>query len=103
MDESHFGARRVRNARGRGVKAPLCLACSKEAARCYTPVVKNCSISSILPIIERQADKETTVYTDGFRTYDGLADFSYKQHYRVKHNANEFAIGHNHINGIENF
>ena len=93
----------MRNARGRGVKAPPVFSMLKRGGKVYTPVVKNCSISSILPIIERQADKETTVYTDGFRTYDGLADFSYKQHYRVKHNANEFAIGHNHINGIENF
>ena len=26
-----------------------------------------------------------------------------KAHYRVKHSANEFANGRNHINGIENF
>ncbi|TQR60856.1 hypothetical protein DMC01_03810 [Campylobacter troglodytis] len=26
-----------------------------------------------------------------------------KAHYRVKHFKNEFANGHNHINGIENF
>jgi len=34
---------------------------------------------------------------------DGLANFGYKKHYWVKHSANEFANGHNHINGIENF
>ena len=104
VDESYFGARRVRGARGRGAKGknPV-FGMLKRGGKGYTPVVKNCSISPILPIIERQADKETTVYTDGFRTYDGLADFGYKQHYRVKHSANEFAIGYNHINGIENF
>jgi len=32
-----------------------------------------------------------------------LANYGYKKHYRVKHNENEFAKGHNHINGIENF
>jgi transposase len=30
--------------------------------------------------------------------------FTYtKRHYRIKHSDNEFANGHNHINGIENF
>ena len=43
------------------------------------------------------------IYTDGFKTYDGLADYGYKKHYRVKHTNNEFVTGNNHINGIENF
>jgi len=47
--------------------------------------------------------KKSTVYTDGFKSYDGLVDAGYKKHYRVKHGNNEFAKGHNHINGIENF
>ena len=60
-------------------------------------------MSEIVPIIEAKADKEATIYTDGFKTYGGLADFGYKKHYRIKHGENEFAKGHNHINGIENF
>ena len=60
-------------------------------------------MSEIVPIIEAKADKEATIYTDGFKTYDGLADYGYKKHYRIKHGENEFAKGHNHINGIENF
>ena len=51
-----------------------------------------------------QAAKETSLFTDGFRTYDGLADLGYKKHHRIKHSTNEFATGgYNHINGIENF
>jgi transposase len=49
------------------------------------------------------------------KSYDGLVDFGYKKHYRVKHCKEEFAsktleiqgekmLGiNNHINGIENF
>ena len=33
------------------------------------------------------------------RHINGLADFGYKKHYRIKHGENEFAKG-NHINGI---
>ena len=56
-----------------------------------------------MPIIKGKVDERAIIYTDGFRTYDGLADYGYKRHYRVKHGENEFAKGHNHINGIENF
>jgi transposase len=56
-------------------------------------------------VIERRTKKkeDTILYTDGFKSYDGLADLGYKKHYRVKHGENEFACGRNHINGIENF
>ena len=34
---------------------------------------------------------------------DELVDFGCQKHYRVQHGNNEFANGHSHINGIENF
>ena len=46
---------------------------------------------------------DSEVYTDGFKTYDGLVNFGYKKHHRINHSNNEFAEDKNHINGIENF
>ena len=70
----------------------------------YTQVVKHCSAKELLSIINDFADVENaTIYSDSFKAYDGLVDFGAKAHYRVKHSKNEFAKGHNHINGIENF
>ena len=104
LDESYFGAKRVRGIRGRGARGKIpVFGMLKRGGKVCTQVVKNCSMASIMPIIEEQAMKSMTVYTDGFKTYDGLADYGYKRHYRVKHGHNEFAKGHNHINGIENF
>ena len=104
IDESYFGARRVRGIRGRGAKGKhIVFGLIKRGGKVYTQVVKNCSRATLMPIIEQKVDKDSTVYTDGFRTYDGLVNFGYKKHYRVKHGSNEFAVGHNHINGIENF
>ena len=37
-----------------------------------------------MPIIEEKASKASTIYTDGFKTYDGLVNYGYKKHYRVK-------------------
>ncbi|BAV94507.1 transposase [Ichthyobacterium seriolicida] len=56
-----------------------------------------------MPIIESRASKESTIYTDGFKSYEGLVNYGYKRYYRVKHSENEFTKGVNHINGIENF
>ena len=105
VDESYFGARRVRGKRGRGAgkKTPV-FGMLKRNGCVYTQVVKHCSAKELLPIIRDFADApNTTIYSDSFKAYDGLVDFGAKAHYRVKHSANEFANGRNHINGIENF
>jgi len=56
-----------------------------------------------MPIIEVLASKESVIYSDGFKSYDGIVDYGYKHHFRVIHSKNEFAKGNNHINEIENF
>ena len=104
LDESYFGAKRVRGKRGRGAKGKIpVFGMLKRGGSVYTQIVKNCSMNEIMPIIMQQADLDAVVYTDGFKSYDGLADYGYKRHYRIKHSHNEFAVGRNHINGIENF
>jgi len=104
LDESYFGARRVRGVRGRGAqgKTPV-FGMLKRNDRVYTQIVKNCSVKELMPIIEQLASKDSSIYTDGFKSYDGLANYGYKQHFRIKHSDNKFANGRNHINGIENF
>ena len=104
LDESYFGARRVRGIRGRGArgKTPV-FGMLKRGDKVYTQIVKNCSISELLPIMKGRTDTGAIIYSDGFKSYDGLVNYGYKRHYRVKHGENEFALGHNHINGIENF
>jgi transposase len=104
LDESYFGARRVRGVRGRGAKGKTpVFGMLKRGDRVYTQIVKNCSVRELLPIIKGKTGTDAIIYSDGFKTYDGLVNYGYKKHYRVKHGENEFAIGHNHINGIENF
>lgn len=43
----------------------------------------------------------STIYSDGWKPYDGLIYNYY--HCRVYHSKNEFERGKNHINGIESF
>ena len=109
MDESYFGARRVRGLRGRGARGKTAVFGLKQRkGKVYTQVIKNCSQRVIIPLIRQRVSKLSTVYTDGFKSYDGLVSMDYKKHYRVYHGRNEFSRRsgdgvRNHINGIENF
>ncbi len=75
----------------------------KRGDKVYNQIVKKFSIKELLLIIKGKADTNTVIYSDGFKTYAGLINYGYKEHFRVRHSDNEFAIGNNHINGIENF
>ena len=104
LDESYFGARRVRGKRGRGAQGKIpVFGMLKRGEHVYTQIVKRVTVSELIPIIRGKADLGAVLYTDGFKTYDGLVNYGYKKHYRVSHGENQFADGHNHINGIENF
>ena len=105
IDESYFGAKRVRGKRGLGAgkKTPV-FGMLKRNGCVYTQVVKGCSANELLPILRDCSNlRESIIYSDCWDAYDGLVDFGAKAHYRVKHSKNEFAKGRNHINGIENF
>lgn len=103
VDESYFGARRVRGKRGRGAagKTPV-FGLLKRNGSVYVNIVKNCSREQLLPIIQGKVLEGSTIYSDGWRAYDGLLLNGY-DHYRVFHSANEFARGKSHVNGIEAF
>jgi transposase len=104
LDESYFGGKRKgKDKRGRCVidKVPV-FGIKKRDGRVYTQIIKNASRAELKPIIKQLIEKDSTIYTDGWKAYDGLVLDGYK-HYRINH-SKEFAQGKtNHINGIENF
>ncbi len=103
VDESYFRARRVRGKRGRGAKGKVpVVGLLKRDGKVYTKIVRHCSKAELMPIIKGKILEESTVYTDGWKSYDSLVLNGYK-HYRVFHSENEFARGKSHINGIESF
>jgi transposase-like protein len=103
LDESYFGARRVRGKRGRGAvgKTPV-FGILKCDGKVYVNVVKSCSKDELLPIIQGKILEGSTIHTDGWRAYDRLILNGY-DHYRVYHSHDEFARGKCHVNGIESF
>jgi len=55
-----------------------------------------------MPIIQGKVLAVSTIFTDGWKAYDGLILNGY-DHYRIFHHENQFARGKNHVNGIESF
>ena len=104
VDESYFGAKRVRGKRGRGAGGKMKIfGMKKRGEKVYTQIVSNCSANELVPIIKKLAPKESTIYSDEWKAYDGLVNAGYKKHYRVTHSKDIFANGRAHVNGIENF
>ena len=103
-DESYFGPRRVRGRRGRGAGSKtVVFGLLKREDRVYTEIVPNVSRATLRAVIRGHADLNSVIHTDGWSGYDGLVDLGYARHRRVNHGDNEFALGANHINGIESF
>lgn len=104
LDESYFGARRVRGKRGRGARGKtIVFGIYKRNGRVYTEIIPNCKKANIQAIIRGKVDLASTIHTDGFRSYDGIVHMGYRKHYRVQHGNDEFVRGTAHINGIEGF
>lgn len=103
LDESYFGAKRVRGKRGRGAagKTPV-FGILKREGKVFVNIVKNCSRAQLMPIIQGKILEGSTIHTDGWRAYHGLILNGY-DHYRVFHSKNEFVRGKSHVNGIESF
>lgn len=109
VDESYFGAKRIRgikgrHKRGRGTWKQPVFGIFKRDGRVYTEIVPNCRKKVLQAIIKGKIEPSTVIYSDKWRGYDGLVDVGYDKHYRVSHSQNECSKGKGiHINGIENF
>jgi transposase len=103
VDESYFGAKRVRGKRGRGAagKTPV-FGILKREGKVYVNIVKNAKREQLMPIIQGKILEGSTIYSDGWKSYDGLILNGY-DHYRVYHSKDEFVRGKAHVNGIESF
>lgn len=104
VDESYFGAKRVKGKRGRGASGKtIVFGLLKRKGKVYTEIVPDCSRDTLQAIIRGKVSSESVIHSDGWRGYNGLVDLGYKKHFRVDHGKNEFVRGKSHINGIESF
>ena len=103
VDESFFGARRVKGRRGRGAYGKtVVFGIFERHGQVYTEIVPDCSKPTLQGIIRGRVDLRAVINSDGWGGYDGLVDLGYG-HFRVDHSSDEFTKGAVHINGIEGF
>jgi transposase len=104
VDESYFGARRVRGKRGRGASGKtIVFGLLKREGKVYTEIVPDCKKATLRAIIRGRGALEAVIHSDGWRGYDGLVEVGYSKHFRVNHGKDEFVRGTHHVNGIESF
>jgi len=102
-DESYFGSRHKKGKRGRGAENKhIVFGIYKRNGKVYTEIVKNVQAKTLQQIIKGKVSFDSTVYTDGFRSYDSIVHLGYQKHFRIYHQLN-YAVGSVHINGIEGF
>ena len=90
VDESLFGAKRVKGKRGRGAYGKTTVfGIYERAGQVYTEVVPNCSKATLQGIIRGRVDANSVINSDGWRGYNGLVDIGYG-HFRVNHSKDEF-------------
>jgi transposase-like protein len=104
VDESYFGARRIKGKRGRGSYGKtIVFGILERNGKVYTEIVPDCSRATLQAIIRGRVEVESVIHSDKWRGYNGLVDIGYSKHFRVDHRDNKFSNGRSHINGIESF
>ncbi len=104
VDESYFGARRVKGKRGRGASGKtIVFGIYKRNGKVFTEIVEDVQKKTLQAIIRGRVSIETVIHSDSWRGYNGLVDLGYPKHFRVNHSREEFATKDSNINGIESF
>ena len=104
VDESFFGARRIKGKRGRGAFGKtIVFGIFKRNGSVFTEIVPDCRRATLQGVIRGRVDLESVIHSDSWRGYNGLVDLGYKKHFRVNHGQDQFVHDKSHINGIESF
>src|SRR5712691_5699744 len=107
VDESYFGANRVRGRalprlRGRGTRKQPVFGIFERKGEVYTEIIDDCSQATLRAVIRGRIDPQSVICSDGWPGYDGLVDVGYDRHVRIN-KQKSFTKGRAHINGIEAF
>ena len=88
LDKSYLGPARHRGrfglGKGRGVKGQVpVFGILERGRRVHCQIVKNCSKTTLLAIIEGRAELSAGITTDGLRSYEGLVEAGFNRHHRI--------------------
>jgi transposase len=107
IDESYFGARRIRGRpgklkRGRGTNKQSVFGVFVRDGSVYTEIIPDYSKKTLQDVIKGKIDVHSVIMSDKWPGYDGLVDVGFDKHLRINH-SKHFSENGCHINGIESF
>lgn len=75
VDESYFGARRIRGKRGRGAYGKtIVFGIFKRNGKVYTEIIPNASRATLQAIMRGRVSIDSVIHSDKWRGYNGLVD-----------------------------
>ena len=105
VDETYVGGRRRNTRRGRpgadSHKVPV-FGIVERRGRVIAVTVPNARRATLMPHVRRHVIPASTIYTDEFKSYNGLHRDGYK-HQRINHSEQVYVSGDVHVNTIEGF
>ena len=91
-----------KNKRGRGTDKTPVVAIVEREGKVKAQKVSNLTSASLKTVIRENVDQQSYIMTDGFTSYEGLAD-EYEGHGVVFHSLGEYAFNGIHINTAESW
>jgi transposase len=101
MDETYYGSR-SEGTRGRGTKKTPVVGMVQRKGRVRAFVAADVKADTLHGLIKEHVLPRTMVFTDDFRSYNGLDARGYT-HERINHSEKVYVVGEIHTNTIEGF
>lgn len=101
MDETYFGSR-SEGTRGRGTKKTPVVGMVQRKGQVRAFVAADVKADTLRGLIKEHVLPKSTVFTDDFRSYNGLDARGYT-HQRINHSEKVYVVGEVHTNTIEGF
>ncbi len=102
VDETYVGGVR-HGKRGRGAEGKAkVLGAAQRQGKVIAQVVPDVKRHTLVPFMNKNINRDATLFTDEFPSYDTMARIGYK-HLRIEHHLKVYARGNVHTNSIEGF
>jgi len=101
MDETYYGSR-SEGTRGRGTKKTPVVGMVQRKGQVRAFVAADVKADTLRGLIKEHVLPKSTVFTDDFRSYNGLDARGYT-HHRINHSERVYVAGDVHTNTIEGF